>query len=394
MKTLAEKSFFLFLLTAALLFPCSGAETVVIYRSSSEVSLSASTPLRRLEQFLKELFPKTPYPKSPLTIDITGRGTPPEAASGNVLQVDFFRLQRESLTLYAEAGGAMLHAWGKAPAGFRLPLFLCGAFRHRERAAANECRFLGNNRRLSSIEAVLRHGQVPDLKKILKHRVDERDRTANEWFDDHARLLLELLRRRGFRGKAEELRGAAEKLLAGELKTEELVPMIWGNFNLLPPELAEQELSRMLTVEIPRLDYMNEPNGLTETASASQLPAKVLKHPMRKEICRQFGSSLLRQSVKLPSGFRPRLRQLHDAALLLGKSPAFEPDFRSALAQLEKFCRSYAARGAALDKLQSETHQPVRMWKRSLTTNGQPGTIIPPESSRFLDRMEEYYTGI
>ena len=396
MKVLVEKSFFLFLLillTAALLLPCSGAESVITYRSQPGIPLSAGDSLRRLEQFLKEIFPETPYRKRALTIDITGRTGSLESGTENVLAVDFFRLKRESLELYAEAGGAMLHAWGKAPAGFRLPLFLCGTFRYRERSARKECRFLGNNRRLRSIEALLRQGVVPDLKRVLTYKPDERNRIDNEWFDDHARLLFELLRRNGAKLRAGELRSAAEKLLAKELKVEELIPMIWGNFNLLPPELAAKELLQMLKVEIPKLDHMNEPNGLTETVEASALPDHLLKHPQRKEICSQFGKSLLLNGVKLPAGFRGLLRQLRDAAQLLGKGPEFAPEYRRALARLEKYRELYAARAAFLDKLESETPLPVKMWKRSLETNGQHSALVTPECSRFLDRMEEYYSG-
>ena len=382
------------MLTAALLAPCLGAETVIVYRSQPGIPLSASDSLRRLEQFLKELFPKTHYRRKALTIDITGGSAPLETVRGDLFEADFYRLRRESLELYSEAGGAMLYALGKAPAGYRLPLFLCGAFRHRERSAGKECRFLGNNRRLRSVESLLRSGHVPALKNVLSHRVSEWDTADNEWFDDHARLLCELLRRSNFKGSPEELQGSAEKLLAKELKVEDLTPLIWGNFNLLPPEMAAKELSQMLKVEIPRLDYMNEPNGLVETVTASQLPEKLLKHPLRKEICKQFGSSLLLKAVKLPAGFRGWLRQLHDAAVKLGKDPESAPEFRRVLARLEQFSKLYAARSAALDKIESETLQPVRVWKRSLRTNGRPATIVTPECSRFLDRMEEYYSGI
>ena len=78
----------------------------------------------------------------------------------------------------------------------------------------------------------------------------------------------------------------------------------------------------------------------------------------------------------------------------LGKDPESAPEFRRVLARLEQFSKLYAARSAALDKIESETLQPVRVWKRSLRTNGRPATIVTPECSRFLDRMEEYYSGI
>ena len=387
------KKLLLFWLFTAAAFAGNGAESTITYRSQAGVPLHCSGTLRRLEHFLKEVFPKTPYRKTPLTIDITGGRRPLEQTDGKVFEANRFLLERKSLTLLSEAGGAMLHSMGKAPENFRLPLFLCGAFRHRERAAKQECRFLGNNRRFNSVEALLREGILPDLKVLFTHVPDEREKVDNEWFDDHARLLFEMLRSRNFKGKAEELNAAAEKLLSREFKAEELRPMVWGNFNLLPPHLAEQELDAILKAEVPTLDKENKPDGKTETVSAAALPGKLLKHPERKAVCSKFASSLLRNSFKLPVTFRSALRKVHDAVLELGRDPAKESAFRIALAEVNRVRQRYADRAAFLDRLERETAAPLRMWQRSCRANALPAGIVTPECSRSLQRAEEYHTG-
>lgn len=386
------KKILLWLFLAAVV-PGAAGEEVITYRFQAGIPLHCSSSLRRLEQFLKELFPKTPYRKTPLTIDITGGSGALEAPEGALFEANRFRIERGDLELLSEAGGAMLHAHGKAPAGYRLPLFLCGAFRHRERAAGVECRFLGNNRRFNTAEALLRAGFVPDLKVLLTHVPGERDKIGNQWFDDHARLLFEMLRSKNFKGGPEKLESAAEQLLARQFKVEELRPMIWGNFNLLPPELAAQQLQTMLTLQLPKLDHMNQPNGLTETVTASQLPSKLQKHPLRKEVCSKFASSLFRKGAGLPVFFKGALRKLHDAVRRLGADPAAAPAFNAALAHLDHVRKEYADRAAFLDRLESRSDFPVRMRQRSLRANALPAGIAAPECQRFLERMEEYYTG-
>ena len=153
-------------LLALTVLPLQGSSWVV-YRSASGVSLKESAVLRRLEGLLKEFFPKSPLPPVPLTIDITGRGTPPAPTGGTVLEVNCFKLGRYDLETLSTAGGALLHAYGKAPAGFRLPLFFCAAFRHRERSLKKEARFLGNNRRLAPVEVFLRKETMPPLEHLL-----------------------------------------------------------------------------------------------------------------------------------------------------------------------------------------------------------------------------------
>ena len=383
----------LLVLTAAAFLPFCAEGAAVVYCSRSEVPLHCSSTLRRFEAFLKELFPKVLFQERDLTIEFTNGPGAPTFSAENILAVDRYRLEREELELYSEIGGAILHAGGKAPARFRLTLFVCGAFRHRERAARQESRFLGNSRRFRSLEPFLKLQCVPDLKQVLTTVPGKREQAENDWFDDRARLLLEMLKSRRFKGTPGEITGAAEKLLEKELKPETLYPFVWNSFNQFPPELTDHYLKNFFKVQIPRLDHLHELSGEYDTVDLADLPGKLANHPERQKICADIAATLLRHPLRVPGEIRQKLRELYGSVLRMGAGPQFDGEFRKALAALESVRQLHRSRAACLDKLENETPQPVRMWQHTLAANALLPHIITPECQRYLDRMEEYFTG-
>ena len=370
----------------------SAAGDNVIYRSQSGVGMEYTSTLRRLESFLKEIFPQSPYRKNPLTVRITGKGTPFEEESGHFISVNCFDIDNGNLETVARVGAAILNAHGKAPAGFKLPLFIAGAFRYRERAAQNECRFLGNNRRLNSVEALLRYDTVPDFKKILDVRDDGNDHVQRLWYDEHARLILEMLRRSGFRGRAEEIFSAAEKLTAQKFSASDLYPVVWNNFNPLPPHLIRKILDLLLQCDIPKLDYQNNPTSIVENVRITEVPAKLKQHPMRKEILFKFAGKILQEAASLPISMRYCMRKLHDAAKMFGNDQEKEELFLEAVRELELNFQLIRKRTQALDNSALKDLQPVKSHFSAIKANARSGGLMTPECQRCLDRCEEYFS--
>ncbi len=370
----------------------SGAETVT-YRSSSGVQLHTSVTLRKLERFLKELFPGTPFRKSSLVIDIIGPGAPLPPVTEERLEIKADDLEKLSLETLAQAGSAILKAHGKAPEGFKVPLFLCGAFRHRERSLQNESRFLGNNRKLYSAGALFQAGAMPPLKELLSQDDPDSDPVLARWYDDHARLLLELLRSNGFRGRVQELQPAAEKLLKSDTYSAGIRALLWNNFTLLPPHLIRRELDQLLQVSFPRLDHNGEPNGLFETLAVSQLPEKLRQHPLRGEVLRSYASQVLKTSAGCPRFFQGVLRELHDSANALSRAskPELEGRFYAALANVERTFQFHSKCSKALDDAAFNTENPVKLLRNALIENSRSGQLLTPEGERFLQRWNEYY---
>lgn len=375
----------------ALAVPSLQGADLIVYRSASGVSLKESALLRRLESLLKEFFPKSMRSPVPLTIDITGRGTPPQPAGGNTIEVNCFKLARQELETLSEAGGAILHAWGKAPEGYRLPLFFCGAFRHRERSLKREACFLGNNRRLEPVEVFLRKDAMPPLELLLTSASPDSDPALAEWYDSCARFLLELLRSRGFKGTPAELQTAAEKLLASEIDKKKAEELIWNNFNLPPPEKLEKEMQLLREVTLPKLDHQGEPSGLMETVPVTDLPAKLLKHPERTLLCRKYASDVLVCAGRFPFAMRQVLRTLHARAIALSKDPLADRSFLAAVSEVEKSFDLFKKRSQALDEAALSPAAPVKLWRNVLRENSRKGIILSPEAERYLDRTEEYY---
>lgn len=375
----------------ALAVPSLQGADLIVYRSASGVSLKETSVLRRLESLLKEFFPKSTRPPVPLTIDITGRGTPPQPAGGNTIEVNCFKLAQQDLETLSAAGGAILHAWGKAPEGFRLPLFFCGAFRHRERSLKKEACFLGNNRRLEPVEVFLRKDAMPPLELLLTAPSPDADPALAAWYDSCARFLLELLRSRGFKGMPAELEGAAEKLLASEVNKKKVQELIWNNFNLPPPELLEKEMQLLREVTLPKLDHQGEPSGLMETVPVTALPEKLLKHPERTLLCRKYASDVLLCAGRFPFSMRQVLRTLHSKAMALSRDPLAAQGFLAAAAEAEKSFELFKKRSLALDEAALAPAAPVRLWRNVLRENSRKGIILSPEAERYLDRAEEYY---
>jgi|GEM_PF-1787170 len=395
-KIYSPKGFYMKLFLAAMLLCCiwslSGSETVT-YRSSSGVLLQTSDILRKLERFLKEIFPGSYYRKTPLIIDITGPGSPLPPVPGERLEIKADELEKFSLETLSLAGSAILRAHGKAPAEFQLPLFLCAAFRHRERSLKKEGRFLGNNRRLNSLEALFQAEAELPLTALLSPESPDSDPVLARWYDDHARVLLELLRSRNFRGKAPELLPAAEKLLKSGSYAGEIRALLWHNFKLLPSHLLRKELNQLQQFELPRLDHNGEPNGLFETLSVSLAPEKLRKHPLREEVLRTYAAQVLKTAANCPRFIQGVLRELHDSANALSKAakPELEVRFTTALAEVERSFQLHSRRAKALDEAAANMENPVRLLHTSLTENSRPGEISTPETARFLQRWNEYY---
>ena len=369
----------------------SAGETVV-YRSPSGVSMKYTSSLRRLEGFLKDIFHKTYYRKNPLTIRINGK-YPISGGDdqGNVVSVSTFDIDNGDLETISRVGGAILNAWGKAPAGFKLPLFLAASFRYKERSAQQQCRFLGNNRRLNCVEVLLRNDVMPDLKTLLAIKSDEKDHAHRVWYDDHARVVFEMLRRTGFRGSPEQIFSAAEKVAGKNYSLDDFYPFIWNNFNLMPPHLIRRKLDAVLQCSIPKLDHENMPTSLSENVQAAGIPAKLRKHPMRKEILSGFAEKILAEAADLPIYMRHPMRQLHDAARRLGSDPEQEKRFLEALKKLEQDLQFSAGRTGFLDKCTLNDLQPLKSHLSALKANAGRGGILAPECQRYLDRCEEYF---
>ncbi len=392
------------ILLLALVFNAGGSS--IVYRSKPGIPLECSDTLRRFDRFLRELFLKSPYSKAPLTIEITENSGFKVRKTGGVLEIDRAALERQELSLLARAGGEMLRASGKAPENFVLPYFLAGAFRHRERSFRNEGRFLGNNRKLRSVESCAREGGVPDFLHILSFLPDTGSAVEERWFDDHAKLLLELTRGSGFKGSVEQISDAAMKAASAAVKDKSYTLLIWNNFNPLPPRLVRGKLDEMLKVEIPPLPELPAPvpgakseatpvPQKSETVHASLLPLKTVEHPLRRAICTAFARSLLRRGSVLPAGLRPALRQLHDETLRLGRDPERAKHFAAALENLEKDFQLLRERSEFLDRQEFENEE--RLWYlRHLweLDNSSAGGLLAPECAAFLKRMESIYSGI
>ena len=377
--------FLLIFQSAALL---SGAETV-LYRSASGVSVKSSETLRRLEHFVREFFPKTLYSQRPLTVDIVGRGTPPGDADTACVVINVFNLERQELETFSKAGTAMLRAYGKVPPDFKLPLFFCAAFRHRERALEREARFLGNNRRLNSVEALVRANIPLALKQILEEENPDQDPVTACWYDTHARFLLELLRLRGFRGNAADLLPAARKEALAGVTAGELRTLLWNNFNLLPTEFLRKDLDELLTVTLPRMDHQGESNGLFDTVPLKQLPEKLLQHPRRQEILKEYNARVAARSSTFPPGMRLPLRAFQESitAWMLDETQA--PLCLRAAENLEKACDLAQKRSAVLDEFHLAPRYTVKMLALPAGENSRPGTLLGPRALRELLRYGE-----
>ena len=387
-----KKLFFaLFLTGLPWLLP--GIETVT-YRSSSGVSLHSSDTLRKLERFLREFFPRSPYRKRALTIDITGAGLPLPPVRGYCIELKVADLDSFLLEPLSRAGGAMLHAWGKAPENFRLPLFFCAAFRHRERSLKKEGRFIGNNRRFNSVEVFLKAGARPPLKELLSLKDPDSDPVSARWYDDHARLLLELLRRKGFKGDPADLQKAAEKLLKSDILQEDISEHIWNSFRLLPVPLIRRELDQLQQVRLPRLDHNGEVNGLYEEISVSLMASKLRRHPLRQELFQNYALRVSDSAARLPRFLRGALRELQESANALGRAdsaPELEERFSRALRSVEETFQLCRSRARALDEAALRFENPVLLLRNSLTENSRPPKISAPEADRFFQRWNEYY---
>lgn len=395
MSTAVKIFLFLLLLSGTGAFLHGAGEPAVTFRFQEGVPLRSGEILRRFETFLKEVFPKRSHSLRPLTIYIMRPGGKKlEEKVEHLFEADFYLLEKQDLELLGRAGSAILRARGRVSDNYELPLFLCGAFRHRERAASRECRFLGNNRRFKSAEALLRAGRIPDLKRVLTFIPDPRDPIENSWFDDHSRLLWDLVRRKGFKNAPEELGKILAGVTARPLTFDDLAPLVWGPFNLFPPEWTQKHLESMLEMQIPKLDHNNEVTSLTETITADQFPVKLLKHPQRKAICTAFATSLLQQGERLPVFFRSDLRRLHEEIRRLGQDPEAGRGIPAALARLRRTLELYQARSGYLDSLESKEAQVMVRYRQSALANAERGTLITPESARFLQRAEEYYSGL
>ena len=377
--------FLLIFQTAALLW---GAETV-LYRSASGVSVRNSETLRRLEQFVRDFFPKTPYSQRALTIDIVGRGTPPGEADTESIVINVFKLERQELETLSKAGSAMLRAYGKAPENFKLPLFFCAAFRHREHSFENEGRFLGNNRRMNPVEALVRSGKAPALKQLLAPENPDRDPVTALWYDAHARFFLELLRLRGFKGSAEELLPAACKEVLKEVSEREKRSLLWNNFNLLPHEYLRKDLDELLQISLPRVDHQGEANGLFDTVPLAQLPEKILQHPRRQEILTEYNARIAAASSTFPPVMRLALRAFQESIAAWKADPAKAPQCLRAADELENSYTLIKKRSAVLDEFHLAPQYTVKMLSLPARENSRPGTLLGPRELRELLRYGE-----
>ena len=378
--------FILLLLQGALLLP--GAETV-LYRSASGVSVKSSDTLRRLELFAREFFPQSPYPKSALTIDIAGRGTPPGEADTESIVINIFKLERQELETLSKAGSAMLKAYGKVPENFKLPLFFCAAFRHRERSLENEARFLGNNRRLNCVEALFRSGVLPDLTQVLDEKELPRTSVTADWYDTCSRVLLELLRLRSFKGTAEELLPAARKAALGGISEKELRTLLWNNFNLPPAEFVRKDLDDLLQITLPRMDHQGEANGLFDTVPLAQLPEKLLQHPRSREILKEYSARISASISSFPPGMRSALRSFQESVSLWSFNPENAAAVLQKAKELEKAYTACAKRSAALDEFHLGPENAVKILALPAKENSSPGTLLGPRELQELRRYGE-----
>ena len=378
--------FLLLLFQTALVL--SGAETV-LYRSASGVSVKSSETLRRLEHFVKEFFPQSPYPKSALTVDVAGRGTPPGEADTRSIVINVFKLERQELETLSKAGSAMLRAYGKVPENYKLPLFFCAAFRHRERSLANEARFLGNNRRLNAVEALARSGNLPDLRQVLDEAGVPADPVTAEWYDAHARVLLELLRLRGFKGTAEELLPAARKAALSGISEKELRTLLWNNFNLLPAEFLRKDLDALLQVTLPRVDHQGEANGLFDTVPLEKLPEKLLLHPRSREILKEYSARVAAGISSFPPGMRSSLRAFQESITRWSFAPENPAPCLQAAKELEKAYTLCCKRSAVLDEFHLSGVNAVRILALPAKENSRPGTLLGPRELQELRRYGE-----
>lgn len=391
----APVKYLFFLLLVLFSVSLSHGEERIVYRSQSGVGLHCSTRIRRLEQFLRELFPGMSHTPGKLTIDITGRGAPLEKIRGERIELSCFEIENFSLHALSRAGSALLYANGKVSSrDFRLPLFVYGAFRHRERSLDRESLFLNSNRRFNTVESLLREGVMPDLKILLSPQTETDGSAAALWFDDHSRLFLELLRRRKSRYTPEEFQKAAVQLASEKLYPEELYPLIWNSFNLLPPSLVRPLLDKLLQCEFRELDKDNQPGENMAKCSAGQLPLKMRQHPLRLETCTAFAKQLNAHTERFPRELHPHLRCFTEAVRRLGKDPEYEKEYLKALEQLNEKASYCARRADFLDSLTLKTPRAAQLWNSSIRENSARGGIASPECQRYLDRCEKYYTGI
>ena len=424
----------------------------IIYRTRFGIPMESSEILRRLDRFLGEIFLKSPYPRNELTIEINDSTPFKLRYEGKVLEINRAALDRKELSLLARAGGIILHARGKAPENFVLPYFLCGAFRHRERSRKNESRFLNSNRKARSVAALLREGATPDFKHLLSYLPETENSVEDQWFDDHSRILFELLRRSHFRGTVEDISEAAMKTASAAETGKNFTPLIWNNFTPIPPHIARRQLDEMFKVEIPPIPVKESesapetqkqqseknkvsskpspalqagkkkvppkkspavqtgkkkesPGKTSSTASpappagesvivhVSEMPRQLMEHPLRGQVCRKYAFSLLSKGAGLPVPLRSALRQFHDAVLAFGRSPGKAPEFTAALRHVEKTFELCKARSEELDSMELFSEKLIPQYRLVIETNSADGDLLSPESARFLKRMEGIYSG-
>lgn len=380
----------LLVLLAVQLLP--GSE-MVTYHSGPGVPLHSIERLQKLERFLRDFFPRSPYPGMRLTIDVTKEGKSSLSPSHSRIEIRNADVESLSLEALSAAGSAMLQAWGKAPPGYSLPLFLAAAFRHRERNSLTAGRFLGRNRQLNSVEALLKAQAQPQLQRVLTLTDPDSDPAAAFWYDDHALLLYELLHRNGFKGSAAAVLPAAQKILKSSTLEEDISSLVWNSFRMRPADSIRKELDELLLIRLPRLDHNGELNGLYEDLHALKAVPKLRQHPMRGELLHKFALKVLQSSPRFPHIMRRPLREVHRSAESLSREsvPPLEAALARALTALENSYQLCRSREKALDEAALKLENPVVLLKKALLENSRPGKIPDPVAERFLQRWNEYY---
>ena len=132
----------------------------------------------------------------------------------------------------------------------------------------------------------------------------------------------------------------------------------------------------------------------SETVHASLLPQKLRQHPLRDQVCREFARAVMSRSSRLPAPLRPALRQLHDAALQLGRNDSAAALFAESLSKLEKSCELHKARARFLDEEEKAAPCQKLLYRYPLRTNSLSGELLSPEGRLFLEHAESAYSGI
>lgn len=396
----------------ALLLATAGyaAAGQVVFSPDPDVPLDSGNVLQRFDRFLKELFPTRLYPGENVTIRLVSKGAP-LSRQGEEYCINHFILEKQDLSLLSEAGGLLLFIHGKAPRDFRLPLFVCGAFRHRERGTAAEERFLSNNRKFRSVEAFSRAGFHPELHTLLNFVPGrEPDSAEGAWFDDRSRLLLEMLRSSKFRGNAADISAAGAKIANGD--PQKLSAALWNNFTPMPPHLARKEIDKLMEVTIPPIPEEKpavqtkkntaqakknaeaEKEKPSRRVSVFEMPVNLRNHPLRRKVCSAYAGTVLRQLKLLPPLLKPAARELHSAALKLAGDVNRESEFLAAVRRLQKELELAEKRGALLDQEELNSEKHVKLYRKVLNINSTRSSSLPPGCRTFLDRTENYYSGI